>query len=508
MESLEELRQFIEDAKSGRPFEPSVEQLQGYFRDLVSAASGPEGYESLCWEAGEWLLLLSGDLQSELFDSFGYEAISVALSSSIEHGTLPKGLSWFTSGFVPNDIDGDIMLGVLTHPAVRAALEKGLVSHGFTLSLDLLNPSDQHLGSATVRFLAHLHRAGMDRSVQLMWAARIVKHLSSDNPARNLAIQLVLEDLLQVGRHVNAFYWLRAFFADRRDDTTADLIFEAVSGVVKIALDMGESGYEILRRMSYENELLLLCYASKPTLVSLSLVMLWLAAAKAIPVRQESLSQGMDLLWDEYPNITLFLRKVSSWATAVLEQSSTTMKPCPLLDYLYAPVKRSRALNELLERIEWIPFYRGRRLPVDLWRECRDDVFRPILNSLQGVSDLDRLRTIMEQVSSLDAGDLVRSSNAYRGAQTYRQLEPDSQKMLEADFQDSIERLIHISELTFQTIMVSGFAYQMERWIDWAGLNQECTELLERWPSLADTVDTYFRPVLSGWEAAFSVLKE
>ncbi len=493
---LESLRQLAQDIKSQPNITLSHKQIQDYFEKLVVVAHTPDGYESLCWEIGVWLLLLAGERQAILFNAYGYPAIRAALTSAIESGGLPKGLGWYTSGFTPGDVDGDVMLGVLTHPTIQPVLKRTLAAHELCLDLDYLRPSDQQTGSAAVCLLAHLRRVGLDRQTQLMWAARLVEHLDAENPAREQAIRLVLEGLLQAERYVNAFYWLQAYF-HAADQNLSDTVFEVTAEIIKIADGMGESGYSVLNSLSYDNDLLGLLYNSKRAQLLLALALLWISFTKGFPVKQDFIDQSAELLWGEYPNITLFVKRVSNWACQLVRQA----RPAAAVDYLHAPEQRPQALAALKRDLQRPPNLRGRGSALDVWKECRDTVFDPLLSALAQVASHKELRGIKKDIDELGAEALVKNSAAYKSSVRLRKIEAGLHKTLEAHLQKYIDSLAHSADLCYQSLEVTMLVKQLEAEIKWTDLQQEYDELVEHWPSLAECLQSYFSPVLDEWLA-------
>ncbi|MBN1886600.1 MAG: hypothetical protein JW850_01365 [Thermoflexales bacterium] len=500
---LESLRQLAQDIKSQPEFALSHKQIEQYLERIALAAHTPDGYESLCWEVGVWLLLLSADRQNVLFNAYGYDAVRAALSNALESGCLPKGLGWYTAGFTPGDVDGDVMLGVLSHPSVQPALNKSLASYELNLDLDYLNPSDHELGRATVLFVAHLHRLGLDRQVQLMWAARLVEHLSPENPARELAIQLVLEGLLQTERYVNALYWLQAHFEDKAGEHLQDAVFSVVSAVIALARELGGEGYTIVNGLACDDDFLLLLYSSKRAQVLLALALLWLLFMKGFAAKQDFIDTSADLLWVDFPNIALFMKRVSKWSFQLSVQSPLAAAAAGV-DYLQSPLRKAQAVTEARQELDRPPTYRGRAPLVELWREQRDRVFIPTLAALEDATDHKPLRTIKRDIEALSPESLIRDSLVYRSMARRRGDEAGWHKTLGAHFQRMIDQLAHITDLCWQSIEAARFVTQLESELRWIDLEGEYTHLLEQWSSLADEATLYLSPVLDEWVAARS----
>jgi hypothetical protein len=498
---LKSLRQLAQDIKSQPDFALSHKQIEQYFEQIALAAHTPDGHESLCWEVGVWLLLLSADRQNVLFNTYGYNAVCAALSNAIESGCLPKGLGWYTAGFIPGDVDGDVMLGVLSHPSVQPALSKSLASHELKLDLDYLNPSDQELGRATVLFVAHLHRLELDRQLQLMWAARLVEHLSPENPARELAIQLVLEGLLQTGRYVNALYWLQAHFGDEAGEHLQDAVFSVVSAVVKLAPNLDEEGYPLVNGLASDDDFLLLLYSSKRAQVLLALVLLWQLFMKGFAVRQDFIDTSADLLWVDFPNLALFMKRLSKWSFQLSVQSPLA-EPAAAVDYLQSPLRKEQAVAETRQELDRPPTYRGRAPLVELWREQREGVFIPILAALEGATDHKPLRTIKRDIEALSPESLIRDSLVYRSMPRRRDEGAAWHKTLGTHFQRTIDQLAHIADLCWQSIEAARFVAQLDGELRWIDLEGEYTHLIEQWPSLADEAALYLSPVMDEWNAA------
>ncbi len=501
MTELAALKQFLENIESQPDLTLSHKQVEDYFKKIVSIAHTPDGYESLCWEVGVWLLLLSDDKQNSYFNTYGYAAISAALSNAIADGNLPGGLGWYTSGFLPNDVDGDIMLGMLSHSIIQANLNRSLSTHEFTLKLEQLDPSDEHLGNAVIKFLAHLHRFGMDYSTQLMWAARLVQHLSPENPSQKLTLHLSLKGLVRAKRYINAFYWLQAYFTDKADHDLEDIIFEIMSAIVKITLDMDDRGYKILARMSYDDKILQVIYCSKRTQLLLAFVILWLLAMKGFPVKQDFIDQSVSLLWGNYSNLSRFIGLFSNWALQITTQTNVDGPNVIAFDYLSAPNQRVVYLSEIKSLFDSLPNYRA-RLVKEVWKECRNEIFLPLVSSLED-ADKQKLDRIKNDISNLDPDQLIDNSKTYRQEHhASRIITGKTRQMIATDFQEYINKLATIADLSHQTDIARMFIEQIENDIEWGNLYRECNNLVEEWPSLEDYIDGYFMPIVDACAAS------
>ena len=474
----------------------SHKEIEEYFQKLILAASAPDGYKSLCWKAGEWLLLLSDDMQNTYFNSFGYKAISVALSNAIENGDLPDGLGWYASGFVPLDVDGDIMLNVLSHSTVHTNLTQYLSDHEFSLNLDRLDPSDKLLGEAVVKLLSHLHRFGMDYPTRLMWTARLMQHLSTDNPVHRLTIDLVLKDLIQTQRYINAFHWLQEFFSDNIYNDKEDTVFEVTREIVNIASNMDEGGDKILTNLSYDEKILHVTHCSKRAQLLLGFVILWLLAIKGLPVKPDLINTSVGLLWEDYPNMSRFIGLISSWAFDMTTQASRNQQYLRILDYFESLERRAVALNEIKQFFDSLPNYRGRQLAIELWKESRDKIFSPLVSMLEVANDqdLDRARN---DICRLDPNTLIDTSETFRyGHHANRIIDGKTRHMIANDFREYIDRLTDIADLSHLANVANRFIRQLEHEIEWGGLYRECDSFTDEWTSLEDYVGTYFLPIV------------
>lgn len=505
MDALETLSKLVEDASSLSDFRLSNEELNDHFEKLLSAAHVPKGYGTLCWEAGAWLLLLSGDKYNLLFNAYGYPAIATAMSTAMESGNLPSGLGWYTAGFLPGDVDGDIMLGVLSHPLVHAALTQGLAAREFTINMKLIDPYDEQLGKALSQFLEYLHRVGMDRQTQLTWAARLTEHISAENPAREMTIRLVLEGLIQTGRYINAFYWLKSFFNEF--DDIRDEIFEVVSEIAKIIQSMGENGYRIFGRMSEDEKLERILFSSARSRLMLSLILFGLLLREGIKINQRFIDRSTALMWKDHPELALFIKTVTAWALEVYRDEESTHgdnvehKARTACDLLRAPQEKAQALQRFREELEHVPFFRGQTIPVEVWKECRDEVFEPLVSSLESAG-YKELQDPKEAITDLDPDSLIRSSQAYKASLGHRRLKAGSQKMLSTDFRKHIQKLVDLLELCYEANKAMYILSGVSKEIDMALLVREYEGIASKWPSMTGCINEYLAPVVTEWRAA------
>jgi len=501
MTPLLTIQQFLKEIESEPELTLSQAHLEDYFEKLTLLANTPEGYTTLCWQAGEWLLLLAGERQDHYFNRYGYVTIGIALATALADGALPAGLGWYLVGFVPNDVDGDLMLSVLSHPTIQSQVSRSLRKHGFRLDLTRLAPDDQPLGYAAVRFLANLHRCGLDRAGQLRWAAGLVKHFSPENPARDESLRLVLAGLIETQRYVNAFYWLQAYFIDRMSAALNDVIFEVVSNIVELALNMAGPGDQILARLSHDPDLERLLAAGRRTRLFFGLLLLWLLGVRGIWVHPQSIERTIELLWQDYPNLSIFVNIFSTWAFQIVQQSPPAGPSKAALDYLRAPHQKTAALAELAQELADLPAgYRGRPA-TEVWQSCRDTTFAPLLARLPNANN-KQLEALKKEISALSPETLIEQSLAAQPAPARAMLNRQMRHMIATDFQEYCGKLTMLVELCYQTNLVNLFIEQIEGQVVWIELYQETEALSAAWPTLGDHIRTYFLPIIDACAGA------
>lgn len=496
----QELRNFIEFAESQPDIKLSDKELHHYFAKLVAVAKTQVGYRDLCWEAGIWLLLLSDNKQDKTFVNYAYEVIGNALSNTIVNGTLPDGLGWYVSkNFIPSDVDadGDVMLSILSHEFVEAKLTQCLSTVEFKIAFDRLDASDPITGNTLVIFLSHLHRFGLDLSMQLMWAARLVQHLSPENPAQRLAVDLVLICLMKTQRYTNAFYWLEAYYADKVYSDKEEVIYETVSALINNTLGLGIRGYKILARLSYDEKLIQITssFQSDRSQLLLGFITLWLLAEKGLPVKQDLIEQSAALLWGEYANISKFMVLLSRWSFEITTLSDAGNTYLGVTAYLNAPNDRADAILELEQLLSSQPkFNRGGRTPFQLWEEVREREFDPLISAFKS-SNRDKIEKARLRVAALEPDALIDDTPYQYKRRDNKKLEKIVHDMIAGELKTYIDKFLIIADLSQKFLVVSKFSGELDE-IRWVELRQECEDIVAELPYLKDYIDNYFRPLV------------
>ncbi len=501
LDRLEWLHQLVTMA-SGDPQIDEAE-VEGYLAHLVSIGPFLDEHETTYWEAAMLLLLLSDDHES-LFDTYGYPAVAASTARAIEAGVLPRGLGWCTAGFRPTNIS-EWMLAVVDHPLVKTQLCAALAHNPFSLNLDLIPASDQELKQAVIQLLAELPRLNVAPEIPLTWAARLVEHLAIDDPVRSKAVHLVLQGLCDTGRYVNAFYWLEAFYSNRTGDRLGDVVFEVVTEIVRIAGNMPDEGARIIGQMSFDPELELLIGCSPRAQVLLSFAVLWATFTCGVPANKDFVERSLSVLWNDYTSLASFIQCMFEWSLEVA--TATNGDRLVAIDYIKALEQRKKAVLELRDELDRPHNYRNVRKGIELWRDC-ESVLRTLVNRLNAASSIRQLREIEPRIRDLDAAELIRESDVHGAGGRQRQVLTNVQKMVAQDLENCIERmnhLVHLSDLAFQT---SAAVRRIDQEAGAPAVEEECTRLRDRWPTLEEPLNAYLVPVLSEWQTARALAED
>jgi len=509
---LEELRQVYADISSKENPKLSDEEIENYFQKIILTARSPQTCEPVCWDVGVWLLLLSDNKQDYYFNKYGYDAIRTSIVSAIQEGCLPKGLGWLEVGFVPNDAQGDLMLGVLSNPDIDDALQKILVSQPLQIDLASVDPNDPKAYGVLVRFISHLHRFGLSDDAQLMWAARLVEHMSPQNRIRFDAMKLVLTCLIKTQRFINAFYWLQwlqhNFNKDEGDanylkeDSVSDVRYPLLLEIIKIIENSQDVSNKTLSIFLQDDELLNTVSTCDRCKLLIMLVIVWLIFIKGKPMNIHTIESVLgDLLWNNFPELSLFIQRLSSWAVNVINRGSISrvgIIPVELLNVTHA---REQVIEELRSEMNRNPNYRNRSLPVEIWRDCKENIFLPLLISLETSTNLSDLEEISKEIDELNANSLIDEMISTRPSKSRSQkLEPNSHQMLMRDFEGVINSLNQILSLCTKRFILEELLVILQREINWSDLDKELDSFSEQWPSLQDSINKYLDPILTVFE--------
>ncbi len=142
-----------------------------------------------------------------------------------------------------------------------------------------------------------------------------------------------------------------------------------------------------------------------------------------------------------------------------------------------------------------------------IWKECRDKVFLPLLNSLTDCSNQKELDVLAERIEKLEPDEILIDTETYRAsrfsARSLR-LEPNEQQMLSRDFAGYRSELLKLARMTSELFAAKDLIREIEMEINWSLLSKEINELSDQWPSLQSVFDGYLMPIIGVIESIHS----